>query len=193
MKLFLFGQVGSGKSHIGRLLGARFGIHFHDGDDDLPACIRVAVKDHLPITDAMRDEFTDIIIARIRSLSSQHDNLCVAQALFKNAHRQKLLRAVPDVHMVWVRSTPDMIANRLARRTGHLATGYYAAIVNPGFESPTVPHRVFENCDDPSLLDRRLRELIGEIGPNQSLQPTSFSVTERAGARSAPEKAVAEH
>ncbi len=31
------------------------------------------------------------------------------------------------------------------------------------------------------------------VGPNQSLQPTSFSVTPRADARVAPEKAVAEH
>ncbi|PTY02223.1 hypothetical protein DB347_24440 [Opitutaceae bacterium EW11] len=34
---------------------------------------------------------------------------------------------------------------------------------------------------------------LSSLLPNKSLQPTSFSVTSRAGARAAPEKVVAEH
>ena len=180
MKLFLFGQIGSGKSHVGHLLGERFNLHFHDADDDLPTSIRIAVKNHLPISDTMRDEFTEIIVSRIRSLSTRHENLCVAQALFKNKHREKLLCALPDIRMVWVRSHPDLIARRLERRTDHLATAYYATVVNPKFEVPTIPHESVENTEDGCLLDHRLAELITRIRSNQALEPMASAPSAQA-------------
>lgn len=43
----------------------------------------------------MRDAFSDRIIA---------------QALFKNRQRERLLAAFPDLYLVWVRSTPALTA-----------------------------------------------------------------------------------
>ena len=35
---------------------------------------------------------------------------------------------------------------------GHLASAYYADIVNPAFEAPTVPHLALDNFGNPDPL-----------------------------------------
>jgi gluconate kinase len=113
--------------------------------------------------------------------------------LFKNRHREKVLLAVPDLSFVWVRSTPVLISKRLQERTGHLASAYYGEVVNPGFESPTIPHDSIENAEDDAILELRIAELVARIRPNQSLEPMARYVTPRACARVAPALAMAHH
>jgi gluconate kinase len=163
MQLFLFGQIGSGKSYVGEFLRRRFGVYFHDADGDLPQSLREAVHRQLPISDKMRDEFTEAIIWRIKQLHADHNDFCVAQAIFKNKHREKLLRALPKLEFVWVQSPPDLVSTRLRERKGHLATAYYGEIVNPGFEAPTLPHLVIENTGDERLLHRQLSDLLKRV------------------------------
>lgn len=164
MKLLLFGQIGSGKSHVGALLGREFGLHYHDADADLPPGMVAAIRRHEPLTDSMRDHFADRMIARIAALSADHPRFVVAQALFKDRQRARLLTAFPDLRLVWVRSTPALIAARLRQRTGHLASVYYAATVNPAFEPPSVPHLVLENLADTQRLRLDLARLLSGIG-----------------------------
>ncbi len=160
MKLLLFGQIGSGKSFVGETLQRDFGMHYHDADDDLPASMLEAIRNHEPINDAMRDEFTGVIIARIRDLASRHETFCVAQALFKNRHRARIVAEVPDIIPVWVRSTPELIRVRLHERTGHLASAYYAKAINPGFEEPLLSHKVIDNLGDAAALHAQLAQLL---------------------------------
>ena len=162
MKLLLFGQIGSGKSHIGELLARDFGLHYHDADDDLPPEIAEAIRRHEPFTDAMRDAFADRIIARIALLSEVHPRFVVAQALFKDHQRARLLAAFPDLRLVWVHSTPALISARLEERAGHIASAYYASIVNPAFEPPSVPHLTLENLADAVRLHRDMTKLLSE-------------------------------
>ena len=160
MKLLLFGQIGSGKSHVGALLSREFGFHYHDADQDLPDEIAKAIRRHEPLTDTMRDLFADRIIARIDLLSTLYPNFVVAQALFKDRQRRRLLAAFPWLRLVWVRSTPELIATRLQERTGHLASAYYASVVNPAFEPPGLPHLALDNLSNPDRLRLDLAGLL---------------------------------
>ncbi len=168
MKLLLFGQIGSGKSFVGETLQREFSLFYHDADSDLPASMIEAVRNHQPISEAMRDEFTGVIIARIRDLALHHESFCVAQALFKNRHRARILAEIPDVVPVWIRSTPELIRARLHERTGHLASAYYAKAINPGFEEPLMPHSVIDNLGDRAALLEQLRQLLIDGGMRQS-------------------------
>src|SRR5580692_3987477 len=159
MKFFLFGQIGSGKSFVGQLIQRDFGIPYHDADRDLPHSIVAAIKNRQPITEAMRDEFTGLMIARIHSLAAQHRHFCVAQALFKNRHRVRVLEAISDLAMVWIRSPESLTRLRLEQRTSHLASSYYAERINPEFEPPTIPHLVIENSGDCAALRSQLAKL----------------------------------
>jgi carbohydrate kinase (thermoresistant glucokinase family) len=160
MKLLLFGQIGSGKSHVGALLAQEFGFHYHDADTDLPGEIVDAIRRHAPLTDDMRDQFAERIATRLEALSASHSNFVVAQALFKDRQRSLLLARCPSLHLVWVRSTPVLIAARLKERTGHIASAYYADVVNPVFEAPTVPHLILDNLGDSEQLRLALIELL---------------------------------
>ncbi len=160
MKLLLIGEIGSGKSYVGELLQREFGVFYHDADVDLPDDMAEAVRAQQPLTDAMRSDFCDRIIARIQTLGAEHAEFCVAQALFKNRHRQRILEAVPDVRLVWVKSTPELTHARLMERTGHIASAYYAEKINPGFEVPVMPHARIDNLGDASALRVQIAKLL---------------------------------
>jgi gluconate kinase len=165
MKLFLFGQVGSGKSYVGELLQRRFGIPFYDADWDLPEALRNAIAAHQPITEAMRTEFTAAIVRRIALLEQGKKHFVIAQALFKNRHREHLIQTFPDLTLVWVRSSPSVASRRLHERVGHIASSYYAELINPGFEPPTHPHALIENVQNSRQLVSNLAQLLRGVTP----------------------------
>jgi sugar-phosphatase len=169
MKLLLFGKIGSGKSFIGELLQREFGIAYHDADLDLPDTMREAIRNHEPISEKMRDSFVEGIIERIHQLSRKHDEFCIAQALFKEHHRQRLLEAFPDLTLVWVHSTDELTDTRLQGRTGHLASRYYAQMVNPQFEVPTHTHQTIENTADITQLRKRVVSMLESARSDRAL------------------------
>jgi gluconokinase len=162
MKLLLFGKIGSGKSYVGELFQREFGIAYHDADRDLPEVMREAIRNHEAITEEMRDDFVKSIIERIHLLSREHQQFCVAQALFKNRHRLRILERFPDLQMIWVRSSEVLTNARLEERTGHVASLYYAQMVNPNFEAPTHRHRVIENTVEDSWLRHQMLSILAQ-------------------------------
>jgi carbohydrate kinase (thermoresistant glucokinase family) len=158
---FLFGKAGSGKSHIGRLASERYGFHFHDADEDLPERFRKAIERQEKVTDEVRGEYFENIIATIRRLTLAHARVCVCQALIRNKYREMILEAVPSVQFVWVEASDELVASRLKRRAGHLAPRPYAEFVNRIFEPPTVAHVRFENGDDPRRFDQQMEAIFG--------------------------------
>ncbi|QIF02799.1 hypothetical protein [Roseimicrobium sp. ORNL1] len=160
MKLLLFGKIGSGKSYAGELFQREFGLAYHDADRDLPEAMKEAIRNHRPTTEEMRDDFVRVIIERIHQLSQEHQHFCIAQALFKNRHRQRILAEFPELQMVWVRSDESLSDARLENRIGHVASLYYAQMVNPNFEEPTHRHLVIENTGDDSTLLDQMRSIL---------------------------------
>jgi gluconate kinase len=173
LHLLLFGQIGSGKSHLGELLARECGFHHHDADQDLPPAIVAAIRRHEPFTEAMRDDFVSRIHDRVAWLTREHPRFVVSQALFKERHRARLHIAFPDLHFVWVRSTPELIAARLETRVGYLASAYYAQTVNPSFEPPALPHLVVDNVTDPARLQLDLVRLL--TAAPKLARPTALS------------------
>lgn len=163
MKLFLFGQIGAGKSHCGRLLAREFGIAFHEGDDDLTPAMRAAIATRAAFPPEMRRTFADFLVARLAGLAVTHARFCVAQGLFKNSERQRLRAALPDLVFVWVRAKPETIAARLRTRTGHVADAAYAAWANPHFEAPDFPHLTVDNDGDEAELRCALAAAVGPL------------------------------
>src|SRR5512133_403441 len=120
MIIFLFGLLGCGKNYVGKIL-EEFGLHFYDADQDLTPPMKSAIANHQVFTDQMRDEYFDIVICKVAELQNNHRDLVVAQALFKNKHRWKILNAFPDARFLWVQCAPELISDRLAARTNHIA------------------------------------------------------------------------
>jgi len=155
----LFGKAGSGKSYIGKLSSLIYGFHFHDADWDLPGHFRRAIENQENVTEQMREDYIEIIIATIRRLMLTNKDICICQALFRNKYREKILEAIPSVEYVWVDAPDDLILSRLENRAGHMASRCYAEMVNRIFEIPTVAHIKFENGDDPIKFDGQMKAI----------------------------------
>lgn len=113
------------------------------------------------VTEEMRGEYIEIVIATIRRLMAAHEDLCVCQALPRNRYRERILEAIPSVEYVWVDAPDDLIGSRLENRAGHMASKRYADMVNRIFEMPTVPHVRFENGNDPIRFDEQMKAIFG--------------------------------
>lgn len=157
----LFGKAGSGKSYIGQIASFAYGLHFHDADDDLPERFRKAMERREKVTEDMREEFTEAIVATARRLMACHRHICVCQALPRNRIRERILHAIPSVEFVWVDAPEEIVSSRLRQRPGHVASPEYAATVNRIFEAPTVPHVRLVNGSDPTELHRQLKTIFG--------------------------------
>ena len=113
---FLFGKAGSGKSHIGEAASRLYGFHFHEADQDLPEAFRQAIAAGGGVTEEMRQEYLVVMIATLQRLASEHRNVCVSQALFRDRMRLRILEAVPAVEFVWVDAPDDVLWARLEAR-----------------------------------------------------------------------------
>jgi carbohydrate kinase (thermoresistant glucokinase family) len=157
----LFGKAGSGKSHIGRMASLAYGLYFHDADDDLPERFRQAVARREKVTDEMREEYLEAMIAAAKRLMTDHRNLCICQALPRNRIRERILRAIPTAEFVWVDAPSELISSRLRARPGHVASVEYAETVNRIFEIPIVPHVKLVNGNDITKLRRQMNAIFG--------------------------------
>ena len=146
MIIFLFGLLGCGKNYVGKIF-AEFGFHLYDADQDLTPRMKSAIANHQVFTEQMRDEYFDIVIRKVAELQKNHRDLVVAQALFKNKHRRKILNAFPDAKFIWVQCAPELIRDRLTARANHIAGKSYGKLVNSHFELPTIPCEVLMNND----------------------------------------------
>ena len=158
--LFLFGQIGVGKSYLGQRLAGDYGFTFCEGDHDITPAMRTAIAARTPFTPAMRREFADLLAHRIATLATGTPGFCIAQAFFKNSERHHVRAEFPDLTFVWVRADPHVIAERLRQRTKHVADLAYAEFANPHFAPPDFPHRVIENDGDEQSLRRQIAELL---------------------------------
>lgn len=159
MVKILFGKAGTGKSYIGKLSSLTYGFHFHDADCDLPADFRRAIENEERVTERMREDYIETIIATIRRLMLTKKDICVSQALLRDKYREEILAAIPSVEYVWVDAPDDLISSRLENRAGHVASRRYAERVNRVFEMPTVPHIRFENGNDPIKFQAQMKAI----------------------------------
>jgi gluconate kinase len=158
----LFGKAGSGKSYVGKLASLTYGFHFYDADEDLPERFRRAIENQEKVTEEVREEYIDAVIATTRRLMHTHKNICVSQALVRDKYRRKILEAIPSVEFVWVDAPEELILSRLETRVGHIAGMGYGVMVNGIFETPTVAHVKFENGSDPTQFEAQLKAIFGK-------------------------------
>lgn len=163
----LFGKAGSGKSYIGKLSSLTYGFHFYDADRDLPENFRRAIKNQVRVTERMREDYIETVIATIKRLMLTNKNICISQALIRNKYREKILEAIPSVEYVWVDVPDDLILSRLENRAGHIASRRYAEMVNRVFEIPTVAHVRFENGNDPIKFDAQMKAIFEQECENR--------------------------
>jgi gluconokinase len=119
MIVVLMGVAGSGKTTLGRLLAGQLGWTFVEGDAFHPPANVEKMHRGEPLTDADRAPWLRALHARIEELAAAGQSAVVACSALKQAYRDALAAARPEVVFVHLTAPPAVIRERLRARHGH--------------------------------------------------------------------------
>ena len=154
--LLLMGVSGCGKTTTAQRLARRLGWIFRDGDTFHPSANVEKMAAGQPLTDDDRWPWLDAIALWIDEQRVGQAKAIVTCSALKRAYRQRLLHDRPDVQLVYLKGSKNLIAERIGRRRNHfmppaLLDSQFAALEEPlGQERPLVvnvampPNRVVE-------------------------------------------------
>jgi gluconokinase len=151
-RLVIMGVAGCGKSSVGEALSRRLGIPYRDGDDLHSAANVAKMRAGVPLTDDDRWPWLDAVAVCLRDQAP----VIVGCSALKRRYRDRI-RQAGNVHFVHLAGNRDLIAARMALRTGHymplaLLDSQFAALEAPGTDEA--------NTID---IDRPLPEIVDQI------------------------------
>ncbi len=136
--LVVVGVSGTGKSTIGRGLAETLGVPFVEGDDLHPEANVAKMAAGIPLTDADRAPWLDRIAAELDR------PVVVTCSALKRAYRDRLRVAAPDLVLVYLHGTPELLASRMTQRAGHfmpssLLDSQLATLEEPAADEDAIP------------------------------------------------------
>lgn len=111
--IVVMGVSGTGKSTIGRALAETLDLPFVEGDDLHPESNVAKMAAGIPLTDADRAPWLDLIAAELDR------PVVVTCSALKRSYRDRLRLAAPDLVLVHLHGSPELLASRMAQRDGH--------------------------------------------------------------------------
>jgi gluconokinase len=117
--LVVMGVSGSGKSNIAVALAKKLSWIYEDGDRFHPASNVAKMSAGHPLTDEDRWPWLQAIADEIDRVCKAGQRAVIACSALKRAYRDVLVHGRPDVRIVFLDGTKDLIASRLAQRKGH--------------------------------------------------------------------------
>jgi gluconokinase len=116
MIVVLMGVCGSGKTKVGRTLGASLGWPFYDADDFHPPANIEKMAAGIPLADDDRWPWLDRIAAALADAGADKGNAVLACSALRQIYRDRLARA-GNVRFVYLKGDIATIAARLEKRT----------------------------------------------------------------------------
>lgn len=123
MVVIIMGVSGCGKSTVGAALAQARGWRYLDADDFHPAANKAKMQAGTALTDEDRRGWLDALAEQITDHQAKGLDLVLACSALKEAYRERLRRASHYL-LVYLAGTREVLAERLAGRTGHF--------MNPG-------------------------------------------------------------
>jgi ribose 5-phosphate isomerase A len=117
--LVIMGVSGVGKSAVARELAARLGWCFQEGDALHPEANVAKMHAGIPLTDADRQPWLERVAAWIDDQRAKKQPGIITCSALKRSYRQIIIGDRPEVRLVYLRGSRDLIAQRLAGRSGH--------------------------------------------------------------------------
>jgi gluconokinase len=170
------GVSGSGKSTIADHLAERIGWSFEDGDKFHPASNVAKMHAGHPLTDEDRWPWLRAIAAEIDRACAAGERVVIACSALKRAYRDILVHGRRDVRIVFLDGSQQLIASRLAKRTGHFMPPDLLPSQFKTLERPTANERpITVSIDAPveAIVDDIVRKLAMAPAGNSASRRTS--------------------
>jgi ribose 5-phosphate isomerase A len=117
--LVVMGISGAGKSTVAQELSARLGWPFQEGDALHPAANIAKMQAGIPLTDADRRPWLELVAAWIDGQRAAKQPGIITCSALRRSYRAFIIGDRPEVRLVYLRGGRDVIAAHLARRSGH--------------------------------------------------------------------------
>lgn len=118
MVIVVMGVAGSGKTTIGRQLAEELGWNFHDADDFHPQANVEKMSRGIPLKDADRIPWLEILRDLIRTCLERDEDAVLACSGLRASYREYLL-IDERVKLVYLKGDHALILERLRGRQGH--------------------------------------------------------------------------
>lgn len=137
MVIVLMGVSGAGKTTVGKLLAAALGAEFAEGDAYHPPSNIQKMRRGIPLKDADRWPWLEILGAQIDRWLAEGKRVVLACSALKQRYRDVLMKGRPGVRFVHLEGDKALIRLRLDQRVGHympatLLDSQFAALEPPG-------------------------------------------------------------
>lgn len=140
MKIRFFivmGVSGCGKSSVGKALAKQLGWDFYDADDFHPPENVAKMASGTPLNDSDRVPWLASLHDLISSsLKADRPGVLACSAL-KERYRQQLLDGNPNVRIVYLKGSFNLIWSRMEKRTDHYMKPYMLKSQFNALEEPT--------------------------------------------------------
>jgi len=119
--ILLMGVSGAGKTTVRQLLASELGWDFVDGDDYHPPENVEKMRKGIPLTDTDRAPWLETLRTLIAGWIAEERNTVLACSALKRTYRERL-RVGPEVQVVYLKGTTQILQQRLRSRRGHFMT-----------------------------------------------------------------------
>ena len=115
----VMGVSGSGKTTVSALLAAALGCQFQEGDDLHPSANVEKMHGGTPLTDADRMGWLHKIAEEIDGWRARGESGVLTCSALKRSYRDIIIGDRPDVMLVYLKGSHDLIRRRMAARHEH--------------------------------------------------------------------------
>jgi carbohydrate kinase (thermoresistant glucokinase family) len=113
------GVSGSGKSTVGAALALCLNATFLEGDEFHPPANVARMAAGIALTDDDRQGWLQTLSARLGTALREHRAVVLSCSALKRSYRDTLRQQASDLALVYLAGTPELLAQRMAGRSGH--------------------------------------------------------------------------